>query len=540
MQVRDKLYIDGAWVAPHGKGTIDVISASTEEVIGRVPEGTADDIDAAVTAARAAFEGWAATPPAERGAFLAKIHEGLKARGDEIGKIIAGEVGMPLKLATRIQAGSPTYIFGMYAKMAGDFEFETKADNSIVLREPVGVVGAITPWNYPLHQIAAKVAPALAAGCTVVLKPSEVAPLNAFILAEVIDAAGLPKGVFNLVTGYGPVAGEALARHPDVDMVSFTGSTRAGKRVSELAAQTVKRVALELGGKSASIVLDDADLAAAVKGTVNACFLNSGQTCTAHTRLLVPESQVRRGGQARGRDRGELHRRRSVRQAAAKLGPLTSAAQRERVRGYIQKGIAEGATLLLGGPEAPEGLDKGYYVKPTVFGRVDPKSTIAQEEIFGPVLSIITYKDEDDAIRIANDTIYGLGGGVWSGSNDHAVARRPAAAHRPGRHQRRAVQRHGAVRRLQAVRPRPRARPPGNGGISRIQGGADQGGGVDERAGRARFFLIAQDVEQVRAGRHLQGGTKSVGSRRAIRQRWNEPCSRSAIPRRAPRRRPSC
>ena len=420
MQVRDKLYIDGAWVAPRGTGTIDVLSASTEAVIGRVPEGTADDVDAAVAAARAAFEGWAAMPPAERGACLARIHEGLKARSDEIGKVIAGEVGMPLKLATRIQAGSPTYIFGLYAKMAASFEFESTAASSIILREPVGVVGAITPWNYPLHQIAAKVAPALAAGCTVVLKPSEVAPLNAFILAEVIDAARLPKGVLNIVTGYGPVVGEALARHPDVDMVSFTGSTRAGKRVSELAARTVKRVALELGGKSAAIVLDDADLAAAIKGTVNACFLNSGQTCAAHTRLLVSERRY------------EEAARLAVETAAtfsvgdpfggtAKLGPLISATQRERVRTYIAKGVAEGAQLLLGGPGAPEGLDKGYYVKPTVFGRVDPKSTIAQEEIFGPVLSIITYKDEDDAGRIANDTIYGLGGGVWSASNDHAV-----------------------------------------------------------------------------------------------------------------------
>ncbi len=355
MQIRDKLYIDGAWIASRGKGLIDVVSASTEEVIGRVPEGTPDDIDAAVKAAHAAFDGWAATPSAERGAVLGRIHEGLKARNEEIGRVIAGEVGMPVKLATRIQAGSPVYIFGMYAKMAATFPFESRAESSIVLREPVGVVGAITPWNYPLHQIAAKVAPALAAGCTVVLKPSEVAPLNAFILAEVVAAAGLPKGVLNVVTGYGPVVGEALAQHPSVDMVSFTGSTRAGRRVSELAAKTVKRVALELGGKSASIVLDDADLAAAIKGTVNACFLNSGQTCSAHTRLLVPESRYEvaaklavevAGGFTVGDPFG----------GSAKLGPLTSAAQRERVRAYIRKGIAEGAQLLLGGAEPPQGL----------------------------------------------------------------------------------------------------------------------------------------------------------------------------------------
>ncbi len=422
---RTMLYINGEWVAPDGKDTIDVLSASTERVIGRVPEGTSRDLDLAVRAARIAFPGWMATPPAERGSFLRKIHEGLKARADEIGKIIAGEVGMPLKLATRIQAGSPVFLFAMYAKMAGEFVFESRANGSLIVREPVGVVGAITPWNYPLHQIAAKVAPALAAGCTVVLKPSEVAPLNAFVLADVIHAAGLPPGVFNLVSGYGPVVGEAMATHPDVDMISFTGSTRAGKRVAELAAQSVKHVALELGGKSASIVLDDADLAAAVKGTVSACFLNSGQTCSAHTRMLVPESRYQDAAKlaaetAAGFTLGDPL------DDSTKLGPLTSAVQRERVRDYIRKGIEEGAELLTGGPEAPEGFDQGYYVKPTVFGRVDPHSTIAQEEIFGPVLAIIPFDTEEDAIRIANESIYGLGGGVWSADPEHAlrVARR--------------------------------------------------------------------------------------------------------------------
>jgi aldehyde dehydrogenase (NAD+) len=425
MQNRDQLYIDGRWAAPAGTKTIAVVSPSTEETIGRVPEGTPQDVDAAAAAARGAFEAWAGTATAERAGFLAKIHEGLKARAEEIGRTITGEVGMPLKLATRIQAGSPIYTFAMYARMLGDFRFEERVGNSIVLREPIGVVGAITPWNYPLHQIAAKVAPALAAGCTVVLKPSEVAPLNAFILAEVVHAAGLPKGVFNLVTGYGPVVGEAIARHPEVDMVSFTGSVRAGKRVAELGAQSVKRVTLELGGKSAAIVLDDADLAAAVKGTVNACFLNSGQTCSAHTRLLVPESRYDEAARlaveaAKGFTVGDPFGE------GAKLGPVTSKAQLERVRGYIAKGLAEGAQLLVGGPDAPEGLPRGYYVKPTVFGRVDPGSTIAQEEIFGPVLAIITYKDEADAVRIANDTVYGLAGGVWSADEERAqrVARR--------------------------------------------------------------------------------------------------------------------
>ncbi len=425
MQLRDKLYIDGQWTASTGRETIDVASASTEELMGRVPEGTPEDVDAAVRAARAAFEPWAATSAAARAGFLQKIHEGLKARAGEIGRVIAGEVGMPVKLATRIQAGSPAFTFAMYAKMLADFKFEEKVGNSLVLREPVGVVAAITPWNYPLHQIAAKVAPALAAGCTVVLKPSEIAPLNAFILAEVIHAAGLPRGAFNLVTGYGPVVGEAMAKHPLVDLVSFTGSVRAGKRVSELAAHTVKRVTLELGGKSASVILEDADLAAAVKGTVNSCFLNSGQTCSAHTRMLVPESQYEEAAKIAV----ELAKTFTVGDPfgdSAKLGPLISAAQRERVRNYIRMGIEEGAQLLCGGPDAPDGLEKGFYVKPTIFGRVDPKSTIAQEEIFGPVLAIIPYRNEDEAVRISNGTAYGLAGGVWSKDEERAkrVARR--------------------------------------------------------------------------------------------------------------------
>jgi betaine-aldehyde dehydrogenase len=416
----DKLFIDGRWVAPHGRETIDVVNSSTEEVMGRVPGGDEVDADAAVQAARRAFDGWAATPPAERAALLTKIHEGLKARADELARLVAGEVGTPLKIAPFIQIAAPVANFAYHAKLAAEYAWSEGIGSSQVFHEPVGVVACITPWNYPLHQIAAKVAPALAAGCTVVLKPSEVAPLNAFVLAQVIEAAGLPAGVFNLVTGTGAQVGEALVRHGDVDMVSFTGSTRAGKRISELAAATVKRVALELGGKSASVILDDADLPTAVKGTVNACFLNSGQTCSAHTRMLVPLAKYEEAA----RLATEIAQAFTVGDplgGQAKLGPLISNAQRDRVRAYIRKGIEEGAELLCGGPEAPAGLDKGYYVKPTVFGRVRPDSAIAQEEIFGPVLSIITYRDEDDAVRITNGTPYGLAGAVWAGSDERAT-----------------------------------------------------------------------------------------------------------------------
>jgi betaine-aldehyde dehydrogenase len=425
MQQRDTLYIGGQWVPSAASGSIDVISASTEEVIGRIPQGAGEDVNRAVTAARGAFDRWAATPVAERAAYLGKIHQGLVARADEIARTIAAEVGTPLKMASRIQAQLPASSFALYSKLVTDYAFEETIGNSLIMREPVGVVAAITPWNYPLHQIAAKVAPAIAAGCAVVLKPSEVAPLNAFILAEIIHQSGVPAGVFNLVTGTGPTVGEALVRHPGVDMVSFTGSTRAGRRISELAAGTVKRVTLELGGKSAAVVLDDADLPQAVKHTVSVCFLNSGQTCNALTRLLVPESRYEEAA----RLAVEVAQTFTVGDPLAgesKLGPVVSAAQRERVRDYIRKGIEEGAQLLIGGPDAPQGLDRGYYVKPTVFGRVKPEMTAAQEEIFGPVLCIIAYRDEDDAVRIANGTIYGLAAAVWSADEGRAraVARR--------------------------------------------------------------------------------------------------------------------
>jgi aldehyde dehydrogenase (NAD+) len=430
LKLHDRHYIDGDWARPHSGGLLDVRNAATEETIARAPAGSAEDVDRAARAARAAFESWAAAPVQRRADLLQAVADGLNARADDIARAITAEVGMPFKLSQRVQAALPPQVVAGYARLVRGYAFEERIANSLVVKEPAGVVGAITPWNYPLHQVVAKVAPALAAGCTVVLKPSELAPLSAYVLAEVIHGAGFPRGVFNLVSGSGLVVGEAIARHPEVDMVSFTGSTRAGKRVSELAAGTVKRVALELGGKSASIVLEDADLSRAIRGTLNSCFLNSGQTCTALTRLLVPRSHY------------ELAARLAVETArtftpgdpmsdGTRLGPLISAAQRERVRGYIRKGVEEGAELLLGGEQPPPGLDRGYYVQPTVFGQVKPGMTIAQEEIFGPVLAIIPYGEEEEAVRIANDTVYGLAGAVWS--KDEERARRVARRLRAGR-----------------------------------------------------------------------------------------------------------
>jgi acyl-CoA reductase-like NAD-dependent aldehyde dehydrogenase len=421
LQTHEKVFIGGEWVDSTGSEAIEVVNSTTEEVMGTIPAGTAEDADRAVRAAREAFDSWSRTSREERAGYLAAIAAGLGERAEEIATTIAQELGMPVKLSQIIQAGLPIGQFAAMPQLMEEVAWEEEIGNSRVLREPIGVLGAITPWNYPLNQIAAKVAPALAAGCTVVLKPSEVVPLNAFILAEVIEAAGLPAGVFNLVTGTGPTVGEAIAGHPGVDMVSFTGSTRAGRRVSELASATVKPVAMELGGKSPNVILDDADLAKAIPDGVAKCFLNSGQTCSALTRMLVPREKMAEAEQLAA-STAEAFTPGDPFEDATRLGPLVSEVQRERVRGYIEKGEAEGAKLVTGGATAPEGLDRGYFVRPTVFSEVTPEMTIAQEEIFGPVLVIQPYDDEDDAVRIANDSVYGLAGGVWSGDQERAIA----------------------------------------------------------------------------------------------------------------------
>lgn len=425
LETTSQHYIGGAWRTPASNETIEVINATTEEVMGSVPAGTAADVDAAVAAANAAAGPWKELSPNDRAAICTGIGARLQDRAEEIAALISQELGSPLQQSLMIQAGLPAITFMSMEHLVEHLPWEQTLGNSLIVREPVGTVGAITPWNYPLHQIAAKAAPAMTAGCTIVVKPSEVAPLSAFILAEIMDETGVPPGVFNLVTGTGPVVGEAIVTHAGIDVVSFTGSTAAGRRVSELAAASVKPVTLELGGKSANVILDDADLETAVVDGIQKCFINSGQTCSALTRMLVP--------------REALPTVEAIVQAAiaeiklgdpadpeTTLGPLVSDIQRDRVRDLIDKGVEEGARLLCGGAEAPDGLDHGYFVEPTVFTDVTPGMTIAQEEVFGPVLVIMAYEDEEDAINLANATRYGLAGGVWSADEDRAkrVARR--------------------------------------------------------------------------------------------------------------------
>ncbi|MGW7358493.1 aldehyde dehydrogenase family protein [Streptomyces sp. NPDC054802] len=413
MKAHDGMYIGGQWQPAAAPDAIAVINPADEQVIAHVPAGTVEDVDAAVHAARAAFPAWAATPSAERARLLAALRDELAQRAEEIAETVTAELGAPPALARAVHAGLPVMVAGSYAELAGSYSFEEKLGNSTVLLEPVGVVGAITPWNYPLHQIVAKVAPALAAGCTVVLKPAEDTPLVAQLFAEAVDAAGIPAGVFNLVTGLGPVAGQALAEHQGVDLVSFTGSTAVGRRIGAIAGGAIKRVALELGGKSANVILPSADLAKAVNVGVANVMSNSGQTCSAWTRMLVH------------RDRYDE----AVELAATavakyvpgdRVGPLVNAKQQERVRGYIAKGVAEGARLVAGGPDAP--LESGYYVSPTIFADVTADMAVAQEEIFGPVLSLMKYDDEDEALAIANSTVYGLAGAVWAGDDAEAAA----------------------------------------------------------------------------------------------------------------------
>jgi acyl-CoA reductase-like NAD-dependent aldehyde dehydrogenase len=425
MRSYDHFYIDGGWQQPSDTEDVTVRSASTEEVIGRVPRGTADDVDRAVRAARAAFDGgWGLTTPAERAGWLHKLADALEARVPDIATTISQEVGMPITMSTIVQAKSPVHVTRTFATLAESASFEEQVGNSLVVREPYGVAGMITPWNFPLHQIMAKVAPAIAAGCTMVLKPSELAPLNSYLLAEAALEIGLPRGVLNIVQGDGPSVGEAIAQHPFVDMVSFTGSVRAGQRVSALAADSIKKVTLELGGKSAFVVLDDAPLEKAIPGGVNNAMLNSGQTCSAWTRMLVPRARLDEVLEIATGAVGRLTLGDPL-DPKAKLGPLISETQRRRVEGYIQAGVQEGARLIAGG-KRPAAFARGHYVEPTIFSDVQSSMTIAREEIFGPVLSILPYDTEEDAIAIANDTSYGLAGGVWSADRERAlrVARR--------------------------------------------------------------------------------------------------------------------
>ncbi|MFC9789727.1 aldehyde dehydrogenase family protein [Rhodococcus sp. NPDC127528] len=421
---RAAIYVDGAWVDSTGTGRIEVVDPATEEAIAVVAAGTADDVDRAAAAARSAFPYWSARSGAERGRYLWAAHDVLLSRRREFAELVSREMGMPVDAADEIQIGMPLAHLAAFAELAQTYPFdEGTVDAMSIVKEPIGVVGAITPWNYPLHQVVLKIGAALAAGCTVVIKPSEVAPLAVCAFVEILHEVGVPPGVVNLVSGLGPVVGEAISGHPEIDMISFTGSTTAGKRVAVTAAGTVKKVALELGGKSAFVILDDADLERAVPFGVARCLRNSGQTCSALTRMLVPEAMIEAAAriavaQARSHPTGDPADPDTV------LGPLVSAAQRDSVLRHIDAGLEDGATLALDGRGVVHGT--GYFVGATVFSDVTADMTIAREEIFGPVLVIMGYRDEEEAVRLANDTDYGLAAAVWSGDplRAEAVARR--------------------------------------------------------------------------------------------------------------------
>jgi len=420
MKTYEQFYINGEWVDPvEGKNMFDVLNPSNEEVIGQIAMGTSADVDNAVKAASKAFDSFSQTTVEERLAILGKIVEVYQSRYDEIAETISSEMGAPLSLSKAAQAATGLGHFAQAIEVLQNFEWEETRGKTVLRREPIGVVGMITPWNWPINQISCKVAPALAAGCTMVLKPTEMAPLNAMIFAEILHEAGVPAGVFNLVNGDGPTVGEAMSSHPGIDMMSFTGSTRAGIDVAKGAADTVKRVAQELGGKSANIILDDADFESAISGGAKHCFNNSGQSCNAPTRMLVPESRHEEAKEI-AKKTAEATKVGDPFAEDTGIGPVVSDVQFNKIQGLIEKGIEEGAELVAGGPGKPEGLNAGYFVRPTVFANVNNDMTIAREEIFGPVLSILPYKDEEEAIEIANDTEYGLYGYVSSGDVEHA------------------------------------------------------------------------------------------------------------------------
>ena len=418
MSNNQKFYINGEWVDPISSETLDVINPATEESIATIAMGNEEDLNRAVAAARAAFDSWSLTSKEERIAVLEKIIAAYQARMPVLAQAVSQEMGAPMTLANAAQAPAGLGHIMTTLQILKDFEFEEDIGNARVIKEPAGVCGLITPWNWPLNQITCKVAPALAAGCTMVLKPSEVAPLNAIIFTEILDEAGVPPGVFNLINGDGPTVGSALSSHPDVEMMSFTGSTRAGVEVAKNAAPTVKRVAQELCGKSANIILDDADFAASISRDVFGMCTNSGQSCNAPTRMLVPNARM---DEAAGIAKAAAEQVKVGDPSAegTTIGPVVSEIQWNKIQGLIEKGIEEGAKLETGGPGKPEGLNSGYYVKPTVFSHVTNDMTIAQEEIFGPVLSLIGYEDDEDAVRIANETPYGLSGYI-SGDSDRA------------------------------------------------------------------------------------------------------------------------